>query len=88
MRTVLTNGLRLLPLAVVVLFVRNLLVAESLRSVFSEYVQVVTDPAHMLAELTFVLTEALILAPLVAFWVHRHDRRHHAHTDELAGQAR
>lgn len=72
-----TNVVRLLPVAVLLLFLRNLIAADSVGEVFDEYIHVVSDPAHMLAELTFGLTEALILAPLVAFWVRRHDRQHH-----------
>lgn len=77
MRSLVTNLLRILPVLVAVLFVRNLFRADSIRAVFDEYIEVVTDPAHMLAELTFAIAEALILAPMVAFWVKRHDRVHH-----------
>lgn len=72
--------MRLLPILVTVLFVRDLFRADSIGSVFDDYLQVVADPAHMVAELTFVLAEALILAPLVAIWVKRHDRVHHNET--------
>ncbi|MCP4957973.1 MAG: hypothetical protein GY925_01755 [Actinomycetia bacterium] len=78
MRMILINILRVFPLLVLLVLARNLAKAENLRSVFGEYLDVVTDPAHMLAELTFVLVEALILAPIVGFWVERHARQRRA----------
>lgn len=45
----------------------------------SEYLSVITDPAHLAAELTFVLVELAIARPIFKAWLCRHDRRHHAH---------
>ena len=71
----------LLPVLALALFLRNLLVAESFSEVIDEYLHIVGDPAHVMAEFTFITIEALIIAPIVAFLVARHDRKHHKHED-------
>jgi hypothetical protein len=46
-------------------------------SVWAEYWHTLTDPAHILVELTFITGEAVIITPLVALAVKLHDRRKH-----------
>lgn len=51
-------------------------------SIWSEALEIVSDPAHMLAE---GITEAIsytLAALFGAWWVKRHDRKHHDHICE------
>lgn len=54
-----------------------------MNELLSEYLDVVTDPAHVAAEFTFIMAEAviggLILRPFIKRWVKKHDREHHQH---------
>lgn len=54
--------------------------------VLTEYFEVITDPAHIGAELTFIFLETvvigLILTPLIKRWVKRHDKKYHGVTHE------
>lgn len=43
-----------------------------------EYLHVVSDPAHVLAEITFAIVEASIGALVGGFLVRRHDRKKHS----------
>lgn len=43
----------------------------------SEFLHIITDPAHVLAELFFIAVEGVLISPIVAFLVRRHDRRKH-----------
>lgn len=45
----------------------------------SEFVEIITDPAHVLAEGVFILVEMAILSPFVAWMVRSHDKRKHGH---------
>ncbi len=49
-----------------------------------EYVEILTDPAHAAAELTFVLLDAVLLTPLWLL-VRRAIRREHATIDAEHG---
>lgn len=42
-----------------------------------EYLHTVSDPAHILTELTFIAIEGMILTPIITRLVRRHDRRKH-----------
>lgn len=42
-----------------------------------EYLSVLTDPAHLAAELTFVLVEVALFRPLFKLWLRKHDREVH-----------
>ena len=47
-----------------------------------EALHIITDPAHVLAELVFICAEALFGVVVGAILVRRHDRKHHkGHTD-------
>lgn len=50
---------------------------------FNEYIHVITDPAHVLAEATFILIESVIigaiLVPLGRRFIRRHDEKEHGH---------
>lgn len=52
-----------------------------METIFTEYLHVISDPAHILAELTFILAESIvigaILTPLIKRWVRRHDEKEH-----------
>lgn len=47
-----------------------------------ESLHIITDPGHLLAELTFFLVEvgvgSLIASPFISKWIKRHDKEHHA----------
>lgn len=47
----------------------------------AEWLDILSDPGHLLAEATFVTAEILLLTPLVRWlhgrWVKRHDQHHH-----------
>lgn len=43
-----------------------------------ETLHIVRDPAHLLAEATFITAEAVILTPIIRWFVRRHDARKHA----------
>lgn len=45
--------------------------------VLVEYLQVIRDPAHLLAEATFILVEAAVIRKLFLWWHKRHDRTVH-----------
>ncbi len=51
------------------------------------YLQLLSDPAHWLMELTVEVFTGILLYPLgkrlVNIWVDRHDRRHHDKTDNI-----
>jgi hypothetical protein len=53
-------------------------------TVFREYIEILTDPAHALAELTFVALDAALLTPIV-LWLRRLIRREHAAIDTEHG---
>lgn len=46
-------------------------------SILQDYWQTLTDPGHVLTELTFIFGEALVGAILGRIWLRRHDRRQH-----------
>ena len=43
----------------------------------SEYINILSDPAHVLAEATFIVAEALLIAPVVRYLIRHHDRKVH-----------
>lgn len=43
-----------------------------------EWLEVVSDPAHVLAELSFAACEAAISIVVGRVWLRRHDRKHHS----------
>lgn len=58
-----------------------------MNEVWSEYVHLMSDPAHVAVEVTFILLVDVILLgllwPLIKRWVRRHDESHHeGHTSE------
>lgn len=42
-----------------------------------EFFSIISDPAHLGAELTFVLAEIAVARPIFRAWLKRHDARHH-----------
>jgi hypothetical protein len=42
-----------------------------------EYLSIIRDPGHVLAELTFLVAEALILTPVIKRLIKFHDKKHH-----------
>jgi predicted Na+-dependent transporter len=59
---------------------------EAGESLWTQYVELVTDPAHILLELTLIVVVDLIIGallwPLFKKWVKRHDKEHHDHECE------
>ena len=49
-----------------------------MRSIWPDYLGILSDPAHVMAEATFILIEALILTPVVRYLIRRHDRKVHS----------
>jgi hypothetical protein len=45
---------------------------------FQEYWHIITDPAHILAELTIEGVVALMALIPFRTWVKRHDKKHHS----------
>lgn len=45
---------------------------------FSEYLHVVSDPAHIMAELTFIAGEGLVGLVIGRILIKRHDRKFHS----------
>ena len=43
-----------------------------------ELTHILTDPAHLVAELVLEVASYLLIAPAVAWAVRRHDRKHHS----------
>lgn len=48
----------------------------------TEYLSILTDPAHVAAEATFVLIEVAIARPIFRAWLKRHDARHHSEEEK------
>lgn len=48
-------------------------------SIVSEWMSVISDPAHLLAESTFFMGEATFGAVVHHLWQKRHDRDVHGH---------
>ena len=48
---------------------------------WAEYFSVLSDPAHVAAEATFIFIESVLIGsllwPLAKRWVRRHDEKHH-----------
>lgn len=57
--------------------------AEESSSIWDSYLDLITDPAHLMLEATLILVIdvliGLLLWPAVKRWVRRHDRIHHGH---------
>lgn len=45
-----------------------------------EWLHVITDPAHIMGELTFASVEFLVGLVVGSRWLRRHDRKHHTQT--------
>lgn len=59
------------------------MIAEAAHGVWAEYVELVTDPAHLMLEATLVLVIDVLLGallwPVIRRAVRRHDREVHGH---------
>lgn len=47
-----------------------------MREILVEYVHILSDPAHVLVEFTFVLIDYLVIQGVLKRWAKRRDRKH------------
>lgn len=47
-------------------------------AIWHDYLRTVTDPGHVLAELTWEAVTAVLGLFVGRIWLRRHDRRHHS----------
>jgi hypothetical protein len=58
-------------------------VHEAGEGIWEEYINLITDPAHLMLELTLIIVIDVIIGmvawPFIKKWIKEHDRKKHAH---------